>query len=645
MAERYYMESLKKLEKVTPDVTEITAAGWIRDRMCRDLGEGFTGNLDLLVPDLIVKDDIYGKNRRGEKTWTPKLGILEEESDMQPQHAWWNSETQSNWLDGLLRTSIMVGDDEKVRKAVKFLEERIATQEEDGYIGIYKKEIRYSQGTENGELWAQATLMRALLAYYEYTKDDQILEKIKKALDLTMERYPIGESRPFSTEKENLSTCCGGLSHGLTITDAYLELYRITHEKKYLEYCVFLYEDFSEEKNLESDLSAEDLNAVPVRFKAHGVHTYEHLRALSIYSFVTGRYWFLGQYLKALELYLNPSGAPAGDEWIRPQGADPTVTGYEYCSIHELLHSYCLLLQITGKREWADRTEWLFFNAGLGARHPKESAIAYLKSDNSYSMASAFQVPQPHCNCQQQTRYKYSPVHQDVAVCCVPNAGRIMPYYLQNMWQKRGNIFTKTLYGPSIVRIELEGCYVCIEERSAYPEGAAITILVSVSKKVFFELRFRKPAWWKSVTIEGTAYEEEEDFLIVRREWEGKTELKLRFGQELLLREWKENEWYFSWGAIVLSLPICGSRRIKKVYGLNGMEDSEYRPENQDFLQYELPENMEERLSKEMLTEGIPLWNKKEGREEIHRFVPMGKTILRRVTFPKKDLKREILLS
>ena len=30
---------------------------------------------------------------------------------------------------------------------------------------------------------------------------------------------------------------------------------------------------------------------------------------------------------------------------------------------------------------------------------------------------------------------------------------------------------------------------------------------------------------------------------------------------------------------------------------------------------------MEERLSKEMLTEGIPLWNKKEGREEIHRFV------------------------
>ena len=33
-----------------------------------------------------------------------------------------------------------------------------------------------------------------------------------------------------------------------------------------------------------------------------------------------------------------------------------------------------------------------------------------------------------------QTRYKYSPTHQDVAVCCVPNAGRIYPYYVKSMW-------------------------------------------------------------------------------------------------------------------------------------------------------------------------------------------------------------------
>ncbi len=86
----------------------------------------------------------------------------------------------------------------------------------------------------------------------------------------------------------------------------------------------------------------------------------------------------------------------------------------------------------------ADKIEWLLFNAGRGSHHPEESAIAYLKSDNSYSMKSVFQVPQPHCFCEKQTRYKYSPVHQDVAICCVPNAGRIMPDVIGHVLGRMG---------------------------------------------------------------------------------------------------------------------------------------------------------------------------------------------------------------
>ena len=141
----------------------------------------------------------------------------------------------------------------------------------------------------------------------------------------------------------------------MAITDVYLELYRITNEKKYLEYCVFLYESYCQEKNLESDITISNLENDDIQFKCHGVHTYEHLRALTIYSYATGKMEFLENYLGALEKYLNPSGAPTGDEWICSDGADPTMTGYEYCSIHELLHSYCLLLQVTGMPKWLIR--------------------------------------------------------------------------------------------------------------------------------------------------------------------------------------------------------------------------------------------------------------------------------------------------
>lgn len=41
---------------------EVKPTGWIKAQMLQDL-RGFSGNLDQLVPDLIRKDDIYGKDR------------------------------------------------------------------------------------------------------------------------------------------------------------------------------------------------------------------------------------------------------------------------------------------------------------------------------------------------------------------------------------------------------------------------------------------------------------------------------------------------------------------------------------------------------------------------------------------------------
>lgn len=629
------MRDLTELNGVISDVSAIVPTGWIKDYMQRDLEHGFIGNLDILAEDLIVKDDIYGSARRGKGTEIPELGILETGFESEAQYAWWNSETQSNWLDGFFRTSVMLRNERMIEKAIHYLEEKLMTQDEDGYIGIYKKDLRYLQGIENGELWAQATLTRALFAYYEYTNNFEILKKIKRVLDLTMEMYPIHKSRPFSTERENASTCCGGLSHGLAITDSYLELYRITNEKKYLEYCVFLYENYCQEENLESDITLKNLNTDPVKFRSHGVHTYEHLRALTIYSYVTGEHEALNQCLKILDRYLSPSGGPIGDEWVLPDGADPSLTGYEYCSIHELLHSYCLLLQVTGMKRWADRIEWLLFNAGRGSHHPEESAIAYLKSDNSYSMKSEFQMPQPHCFCEKQTRYKYSPVHHDVAVCCVPNAGRIMPYYLQNMWQKKEDGFVKMLYGPSVYETEYKGSCVRIEETSFYPQGDRIKLNVNVSREKRFKLYLRKPSWWTCVMVQGVNCEENGDFLVINRKWSGDTEIEINYRQKLLIHSWKDEEYYFSYGPNVLALPISSKKSVKKQYTINGLEDTEYLPQNEQFYDYELPKNIESRLKDEMLETGIPLWNRREKAEENIKFVPMGNTILRKVTFKK----------
>jgi len=41
----------------------------------------------------------------------------------------------------------------------------LATQDKDGYLGIYDKELRCKFNNENVELWAKTTLLRGLLAW------------------------------------------------------------------------------------------------------------------------------------------------------------------------------------------------------------------------------------------------------------------------------------------------------------------------------------------------------------------------------------------------------------------------------------------------------------------------------------------------
>ena len=112
------------------------------------------------------------------------------------------------------------------------------------------------------------------------------------------------------------------------------------------------------------------------------------------------------------------------------------------------MDSYADLLGKTGSVGYGDKVERLFFNAAQGARDPHASCIAYLKTDNSYAMTGGRNGDSTD---PRQTRYTYSPVHQDVAVCCVPNAGRIAPYFVEHMWMRNADGLTATLLGPCTV--------------------------------------------------------------------------------------------------------------------------------------------------------------------------------------------------
>lgn len=610
-------------EKYQPlPLGEVKPEGWIKRQIQENL-DGFVGRLDTLVPRLIVEDKIYGENRLTKKVKSKDVGALGDAGDWQVQFLWWNSETQSNWRDGYIRSAILVNDQQHLVKLRQYIDYILSTQDEDGYLGIYDQDLRYRFDNENGELWAKASLLKGLLAWYEYTHDQKVLTAIERAVQNVMDNYPVNNSHPFYSKQPNV----GGTSHGLTITDVLESLYRITGKELYRDYCLFLYTDFSKQ-TLNEDAQYSKLVNDTLMLSGHGVHTYEHLRSLAAAYYASGNPELkhaLDHFLEKIAVETTASGAGVGDEWIGSRKADATTRGYEYCSMHELMHSYLSLFVKSGDTGFGDHAEKIFFNAAQGARNPDESCIAYLKSDNSYYMTGGLNGDVSDKN---QTRYSYSPVHQDAAVCCVPNAGRMAPYYVQNMWLKGDKALVASLLGPNQVITELDGKSVVINESTNYPYENVLQFEVTATDSEF-ALNVRKPDWVTKFSV-NTDYREEAGFIIIERKWTGTQMVRIEFMPEVVIHEDINTEKYFTYGALVLALPVESIAEKTKTFPIPGFYNWQYSPDNLVVYEYASEPVIADPKG---LVFKTSLTNPVTKRKETVELVPMGGTILRQVTF------------
>lgn len=606
-------------------VGAIKPAGWLKKQMQADLN-GFVGNLDQLVPRLL-NDPIYGSGRLHKNSKAKDLGNNKEgDAEGDDQYKWWNSETQSNWWDGYLRHALLLNDAKSIARVKTYIDRILSTQDEDGYLGIYAPDLRYHFTSENGELWSKATLYRGLLAYYEYTSDPRVWTALVRAVDNVMVNYPLNASHPFDMGRDYN----GGVGHGLTFTDVLDRMYQLTGEKKYLEYALFLYMDYSRFYAWERDAQLANALNKGYKLNCHAVHTYEHLRPMIVAAAVSKNpdvKAALMEYLRKIDSVTTATGGAIGDEWIGGRKADATHTGYEYCSLHELLDSYGVLLQRTGDISLAGSMENIFYNAAQGARHPHHSCIAYLKTDNSYQMTGSRNGDMEQGKT--QTRYKYSPVHQDVAVCCVPNAGRITPYFLQNAWMldNRKHSLVANLLMPCVLDTRIDGKRVHIENRTDYPAKNECCFILALEQPMNLSLKIRKPEWAVGVTC-SESYKDEEGYVVIDRRFKKKEQITLSFKAEVRVVQGIKGEHYFFYGARAFAYPLKSVEEKGRKYA-EGFTDYFYKPiEN---VRYKYLDNHRGFYRNGKLE--VYLWNEQIGKKEKVRLIPIGQTILRQAGF------------
>jgi hypothetical protein len=483
---------------------------------------------------------------------------------------------------------------------------------------------------EHGELWAKTTALRYLLGWYEHTQQPQVLDAVRRAVDDVMTHYPMGASEPFRTDRPD--TC--GLTHGLAFTDVLEQLHRLTGERRYADFIAFLYADFSAQPLAEDARAASVLDASePLR--GHGVHTYEHLRSVAAAYHATGDAQ-LGDALAAFERkvrdVLMPSGAPVGDEYIDGRGTHGGPRGYEYCALQELLHSQVSLLCKRGDAALGDAIERLFLNAAQGARHPDGRSIAYLASDNAFAMTGALDgnplTPA-------QTRYKYSPVHQDAAVCCVPNAGRIAPTYVQHMWLRDGDALVAALLGPCTLRTTVGGRTIEIVQDTTYPAEDTVRFTVTGARDGL-ALRVRRPAWAAAVHADLRFVEEDGYLGFTITPGDAPVSFGVTFGSRFVPHRDSRGDVYFTDGPCVLARALPAHATITKQYDVPGFADRTYT--TPDPVAYRCPDAIDATPAGDAPRRWrVALHDPRTALRVETLLEPMAHTILRQVTFAPAD--------
>ena len=66
-----------------------------------------------------------------------------------------------------------------------------------------------------------------------------------------------------------------------------------------------------------------------------------------------------------------------------------------------------------------------------------------------------------------------------MAVCCVPNAGRIAPYFVDRMWMRNSSGLVATLLGPCKVTTTWKGIPLTIREKTVYPDEFTFDFQIS----------------------------------------------------------------------------------------------------------------------------------------------------------------------
>ncbi len=495
-------------------IGSITPRGWLRHMLDVER-EGMVGRLKEISPWLDFS----------KSSWADPEG--------KGQFGW---EEMPYWLKGYGDLGYVLQDEAIIAEARKWIDAAMASQREDGWFGP-RDLLTNLDGKP--DLWPHMVMLNVLQSYHEYSGDPRVIEVMTRYMkwENGLPVSAFGEGYwPKIRAGDNIESACW--------------LYNRTGEPWLLELAAKIHQG----------MARWDTDVI----NWHNVNLAQGFRAGTVAWMVTQDPAHLESaernYGKLMGIYGQfPGGGFVGDENCREGYIDPRG-GIETCGIVEFMHSFQMLMKITGNPVWVDRCEEIAFNAFPASMPADQKGLHYITCANQVQLDRHNKSPGIQNG---GTMFSYSPF--ETYRCCQHNVSHGWPYYAEELWLATPDKgLCASLYAASEVRAKVgDGTTVTITEETDYPFGDAIEFRLELPKTTTFPLYLRVPRWCEGarVAINGevsTTAGRPASLLQITRPWTAGDTVTLSLPMNVSVRTWAKNQGAVSvdYGPLSYSLAI-----------------------------------------------------------------------------------------
>ncbi len=462
--------------------------GWIAGQARQNL-DGFLGALPEISPE--VGGQVFAASRLGPGSTAASGNVAPAAGANIGNVQWWNGESEGNWLIGYAGHVRLVGTEAERTAVAERIGAAVEHQDDDGYLGMFTAAARAANPWLPGDCWTSGRLLLAVEDWARSNDDHDLLAAVDRAVAWHGARFVAAGELAFATVEPETAV----RGHDLQLVELLLDVARRTDSAAPTELAAALYRRFSDAPlNWVEDDGQLDVLLSSTPLHGHGPHVAENLRIpLRLYEF-TGDQRLLDAARNGWSKLIGfdggggaigVTGALRSDETVGAPGQQPwpvPEAGYEYCAITELAITATEFARILDLPAAADLAESLWLNAAQAAR-AGGGGVGYFFAENQTAATKIMGA-----------RWDVSPTHDDAAVCCVPNAGRILPVMVDRSVIGIDGGLRVQFYGPMITTVRLGDHDVRLRQQTDFPFSGTILLEVSGAPEDFV-LELRVPGW------------------------------------------------------------------------------------------------------------------------------------------------------